>query len=82
ANAMKSVVLPGEDMQVRVIQEGKEVGQGVGFLDDGTMVVVQGGRPYISAQVDVTVTRVHQTAMGRMIFAQPSEPSGNSRGRE
>jgi uncharacterized protein YacL len=82
AVALKPVVLPGEEMGLRIVQEGTEPGQGVGFLDDGTMVVVQGGRPYISAQVDVTVTRVHQTAMGRMIFAQPSEPSGNSRGRE
>ena len=70
ANAMKSVVLPGEDMQVRVIQEGKEVGQGVGFLDDGTMVVVENGRRYLDSVVEVTVTRVLQTAAGRLIFAQ------------
>ncbi|MDP6346891.1 MAG: PIN domain nuclease [Dehalococcoidia bacterium] len=82
AVALKPVVLPGEEMGLRIVQEGTEPGQGVGFLDDGTMVVVQGGRPYISTQVDVTITRVHQTAMGRMIFAQPSESSGNSRGRE
>ena len=70
ANAMKSVVLPGEDMQVRMIQEGKEVGQGVGFLDDGTMVVVENGRRYLDSVVEVTVTRVLQTAAGRLIFAQ------------
>lgn len=71
ANAVKTVILPGEEMAVRIIQEGKEAGQGVAFLDDGTMVVVEGGRRYISEQLDVTVTRVLQTVAGRMIFAQP-----------
>ena len=71
ANALKSVVLPGEELEVRVIQEGKEVGQGVAFLDDGTMVVVENGRRYLGGQVDVLVTRVLQTAAGRLIFAQP-----------
>jgi uncharacterized protein YacL len=69
ANAVKPVVLPGEEMQVRIIQEGKELGQGVGFLDDGTMIVVEGGRRYINSRVEVVVTRVLQTAAGRMIFA-------------
>lgn len=82
AVALKPVVLPGEELGLRIVQEGTEPGQGVGFLDDGTMVVVQGGKRYLSTQVDVTVTRVHQTAMGRMIFAQPKESVGNSRGRE
>lgn len=71
ANAVKVVILPGEEMAVRIIQEGKEMGQGVGFLDDGTMVVVDGGRRYLNEQLDVTVTRVLQTVAGRMIFAQP-----------
>ncbi|MGA2285202.1 MAG: PIN domain-containing protein [Dehalococcoidia bacterium] len=71
ANAVKSVVLPGEEMIVRVIQEGKEVGQGVGFLDDGTMVVVEGGRRRLNEEIEITVTRVLQTVAGRMIFAQP-----------
>ena len=71
ANAVKAVILPGEEMAVRIIQEGKEVGQGVGFLDDGTMVVVEGGRRYLNEQLEVTVTRVLQTVAGRMIFAQP-----------
>lgn len=70
-NAVKSVVLPGEEMQIRIIQEGKEIGQGVGFLDDGTMVVVENGRRLIGQQVGVVVTRVLQTVAGRMIFAQP-----------
>jgi uncharacterized protein YacL len=71
ANAVKAVILPGEDMAVHIIQEGKEIGQGVAFLDDGTMVVVEGGKRYLNEQLDVTVTRVLQTVAGRMIFAQP-----------
>jgi len=71
ANAVKVVILPGEEMTVHIIQEGKEMGQGVGFLDDGTMVVVEGGRRYLNEQLDVIVTRVLQTVAGRMIFAQP-----------
>ena len=71
ANAVKPAVLPGEELRVRVIQEGKEPGQGVGFLDDGTMVVVEGGSRYIDRDLPVAVTRVLQTVAGRMIFAQP-----------
>jgi uncharacterized protein YacL len=71
ANAVKPAVLPGEELRVRVIQEGKEAGQGVGFLDDGTMIVVEGGARHIDRDVDVSVTRVLQTVAGRMIFAQP-----------
>ena len=70
ANALKSIVLPGEEMRVNIVQEGKEVGQGVAYLDDGTMVVVEGGRRYLNAFHDVVVTRVLQTAAGRIIFAQ------------
>ena len=71
ANAVKPAVLPGEELRVRVIQEGKEAGQGVGFLDDGTMIVVEGGARHIDRDLDVLVTRVLQTVAGRMIFAQP-----------
>jgi uncharacterized protein YacL len=71
ANAVKPVVLPGEEMVVRVIQEGKELGQGVGYLDDGTMVVVEGGRRYMNNELPIIVSRVLQTVAGRMIFAQP-----------
>ncbi|MCU0506406.1 MAG: TRAM domain-containing protein [Chloroflexi bacterium] len=71
ANAVKPALLPGEVLRVRVIQEGKEAGQGVGFLDDGTMIVVEGGARLIERDVDVTVTRVLQTVAGRMIFSQP-----------
>jgi uncharacterized protein YacL len=69
ANAVKPVVLPGEDLRILVIQEGKEIGQGVGYLDDGTMVVIENGRRYIGEELEVTVTRVLQTVAGRMIFA-------------
>lgn len=70
ANAVKSVLLPGEPLNVNIIQEGKEMGQGVGYLDDGTMVVIEDGREHLNRQVDVTVTKVLQTAAGRMIFAR------------
>ena len=70
ANALKSIVLPGAEMRVNIVQEGKELGHGVAYLDDGTMVVVEGGKRYINASHDVTVTRVLQTAAGRIIFAQ------------
>jgi uncharacterized protein YacL len=71
ANAVKPAVLPGEGLHVKVIQDGKEAGQGVGFLDDGTMIVVEGGARFIDRELEVTVTRVLQTVAGRMVFAQP-----------
>jgi len=71
ANAVKAVFLPGEAMTIHIIQEGKEYNQGVGYLDDGTMVVVEDGRPHIGQTVGVEVTKVLQTAAGRMIFAKP-----------
>jgi uncharacterized protein YacL len=71
ANAVKPAVLPGEELRVRVIQEGKEPAQGVGFLDDGTMIVVENGARHLDKDVTVIVTRVLQTVAGRMIFAQP-----------
>ncbi|MEO6294824.1 MAG: PIN domain-containing protein [Candidatus Limnocylindria bacterium] len=71
ANAVKSVVHPGEEMRVRIIQEGKEAGQGVGYLDDGTMIVVEGGMRFLNQDLQINVTRVLQTVAGRMIFAQP-----------
>jgi uncharacterized protein YacL len=75
ANALRPVVLPGEPMQVQIVKEGKEVAQGVAYLDDGTMVVVDHGKRFIGQRVDVTVTTVLQTAAGRMIFARPQEDS-------
>lgn len=71
ANAVKPVVLPGEEMSVRIIQEGRELNQGVAYLDDGTMIVVENGKKLLNRQVKVTVSRVLQTAAGRMIFAYP-----------
>jgi uncharacterized protein YacL len=71
ANAVKSVLLPGEMLYVQVLQEGKEINQGVGYLDDGTMVVIEGGRGFIDQEINVIVTKVLQTAAGRMIFARP-----------
>lgn len=71
ANAVKTIYLPGEEMEVEVIQEGKEIGQGVGFLDDGTMVVIEGGRAHMGSTIATEVTKVLQTSAGRMIFARP-----------
>ncbi|WNS75584.1 PIN/TRAM domain-containing protein [Bacillus sp. DTU_2020_1000418_1_SI_GHA_SEK_038] len=71
ANAVKPVVLPGEEMKVQVIKDGKEQNQGIAYLDDGTMIVVEDGRDYIGKHIDVLVTSVLQTSAGRMIFAKP-----------
>jgi uncharacterized protein YacL len=95
ANALKPVVLPGEIMRVFILREGKEYNQGVAYLDDGTMVVVDGARKMINKTVDISVTSVHQTTAGKMIFgrydergeqqaprpvASPSEGAGAGRG--
>jgi uncharacterized protein YacL len=71
ANAVKPVVLPGEELHVAVIREGKELHQGIGYLEDGTMIVVEHGRRLIGEETDVIVTSVLQTVAGRMIFARP-----------
>ena len=71
ANAVKAVFLPGEELVVRVIQEGREQGQGIGYLEDGTMIVVQDGNKFIGVELETVVTKVLQTAAGRMIFAKP-----------
>ena len=78
ANAVKSILLPGEALCVKVIQEGKEQGQGVGYLDDGTMVVIEDGKSFIGKDIEVSVTKVLQTAAGRMIFSKP-EGNGNNK---
>ncbi len=78
ANAIKSVLLPGETIEVKVIQEGKEFGQGVGYLDDGTMIVVEDGRSYLGQTIPVIVKKVLQKAEGRLVFAQPEEVAGNA----
>ena len=83
AKAVRPVVLPGEEMHVRVIQEGKEPGQGVGYLEDGTMIVIENGGRALGTEIPVTVMRVLQTVGGRMIFAQlkGGEPEGLRRPR-
>ncbi len=79
ANAMKPAVLPGESMQVQILREGKSQGQGVAYLDDGTMVVIENARRYIGKEIEVSVTSVLQTTAGRMIF---SEIKNNGPGRK
>ncbi|TCS77502.1 uncharacterized protein YacL [Pectinatus cerevisiiphilus] len=71
ANALKPVVIPGEMMTVTIVKDGKEQGQGVAYLDDGTMIVVEGGKKHMNTTLTVAVTSVLQTAAGRMIFAKP-----------
>ena len=73
ANALKPAVLPGESMRVLILREGKEPTQGVAYLDDGTMVVVDGARRFINRTVDILVTSVHQTPAGKMIFGRLDE---------
>ena len=80
ASAVRAVFLPGESLEVQVIQEGKEAGQGVGYLEDGTMVVVEDGRDHIDHTIPVMVTKVLQTSAGRMIFARPEGDSVREKG--
>jgi uncharacterized protein YacL len=80
ANALKPVVLPGESMRVFILREGKEYNQGVAYLDDGTMVVADGARKMINKTVDITVTSVHQTTAGKMIFGRYDEKGEQPRG--
>ena len=70
ANSLKPVYLPGEAFDVRIVKPGEELGQGIGYLDDGTMIVVEGGREHIGKEVKVSVTSVLQTSAGRMIFGR------------
>ncbi len=79
SNAVKSVVLPAERMTLNIFQEGKEHGQGVGYMDDGTMVVVENGHDYIGEYKEVVVTKVLQTAAGRMIFARVEDDNGRKK---
>ncbi len=79
ANAVKSVVLPSEHLTLNIFQEGKEFGQGVGYMDDGTMVVVENGHDYIGEYKEVVVTKVLQTAAGRMVFARVEDENGKKK---
>jgi uncharacterized protein YacL len=76
AAAVKPVVLPGEELHVTIVRDGKEAHQGVGYLDDGTMIVVENGRRLMGEDTDVQVTSVLQTVAGRMIFAKLKRPQG------
>lgn len=76
SNALKTVALPGEGMGVKLVKPGDQLGQGVGYLDDGTMVVVEGGRQHIGQEVTITVTSVLQTPAGRMIFGRLDSRAG------
>ena len=73
SQSLRPIVLPGEELSVQIVKDGKEAGQGIGYLDDGTMVVVEGGKKYIGEKSDVVVTSVLQTVAGRMIFGRPKE---------
>jgi uncharacterized protein YacL len=75
ANALRAVVAPGEDLSVEIVQEGRERGQGVGYLEDGTMVVVEGGRRLVGTKTEVEVTRILPTAGGRIVFARLKQPA-------
>ena len=76
SNVLRPVVLPGERMGVRLVKPGEEPGQGVGYLSDGTMVVVEQGRPYLNEEVEFTVTRALQTSAGRMVFGRMPDGTG------
>ncbi|TWU28186.1 PIN/TRAM domain-containing protein [Bythopirellula polymerisocia] len=76
SNALKPIFLPGEQLEVRIIKTGEEAGQGVGYLEDGTMIVVEGGREYVGQNVGVNVTSVLQTSAGRMIFGKVENYDG------
>jgi uncharacterized protein YacL len=80
ANALKPVFLPGENLEVHIVKPGEEAGQGVGYLDDGTMIVVEGGRDHVNRTVRITVTSVLQTSAGRMIFGRYEGPVASRTG--
>lgn len=71
SNAVKAIVLPGQEMKINIVKDGKEANQGIAYLNDGTMIVVENGRTYIGDEITITVTSVLQTSAGRMIFAKP-----------
>ncbi|HEV7221598.1 MAG TPA: TRAM domain-containing protein, partial [Pirellulales bacterium] len=80
ANALKPLFLPGETLEVLVVKPGEEPGQGVGYLDDGTMIVIEGGREHVNKTVKIAVTSVLQTSAGRMIFGRYEGPGRKTAG--
>lgn len=81
ANAVKPILLPGEEMSILVSKVGKEHNQGIAYLDDGTMIVIENGKKYVDSTIDVVVTTVLQTAAGRMIFARPKDENGSNQNK-
>jgi uncharacterized protein YacL len=75
ANALKPVFLPGEVIDIQIVKQGEEAGQGIGYLEDGTMIVVEGGREHVNKTVKITVTSVLQTSAGRMVFSRYTSES-------
>jgi hypothetical protein len=75
---LRPITLPGEGLQIKIIQKGSNRDQGVGYLDDGTMIVIEGGARFVGREVPVTVTRMHQTVAGKMVFGQVREGRGQS----
>jgi len=82
AKAVREIYIPGESFTIHIIQEGKDPGQGVGYLDDGTMVVVEGGRNFIGQEIGIVVTSVLQTPAGRMIFGRAEGRPGSGSSAE
>ena len=81
SNSLKPVFLPGEAVEVRLVKPGEQPGQGVGYLDDGTMVVVEGGREHVNENVRILVTSVMQTSAGRMVFGRYDRATSDSQVR-
>lgn len=76
AQSLRPITLPGETLTIKIIQKGSNRDQGVGYLEDGTMIVIQGGAAHVGRSVPVTVTRMHQTVAGKMVFGQVKQASG------
>jgi len=81
ATALKPVLLPGESLKINILKEGENPNQGIAYLEDGTMVVVEGGKKYIGKEIEVTVTSVLQTTTGKMIFTEVKEESEKEKRR-
>lgn len=82
SQAIRPIALPGEKLNIKIVQKGSNANQGVGYLDDGTMIVVEGAARYAGKIVEVTVTRMHQTVAGKMVFGQINEPNRSTAGHQ